>query len=347
MKRFFMILITGIFVVGSSVAVSVDQTLAVVNGEPIFASEFNSIFLPILERYKQNVLVSEQSEQKINQLKDEVLSQKINDILLKQEVKKQKIKIVKKEIQDAVNEVKRKFANESEFNAGLKRENITISELEKALGDQLAIIKLFRQSLENKIKMPTEIEVKALYDKIIINMKGGKTGISSEDDEIVANITNELKRMFGEQIRLRQIFISCPKDATVAQIKAAQTKVATVKRELHGQTFADVASQYSEDPVSKPRNGDLGIVAKGDLPLTIDKTVFAMKVGDYTKEPIKTDAGYYFIKVEEKRAKRDITFDGIKNDLTEILYKNNVMDAQNEYVNGLKSKTNIKINKNW
>ena len=325
----------------------VDKTLAVVNGEPILSSEFNNLFAPIYEQYEKATPKSSQTIQKENELKDLVLNQKIDDVLLKQQAKKQNVKVSKKEIQDGLAEIKKRFSSDAEFKSELKKENITIADFEKKLNDQIAIMKLVKQNVEPKVKTPTEVEAKALYDKINVKMKGGKTNLSPEDDFLVETLATALKRMSGEQLKLRQIFINCSKGASQAEVKVALEKVATVKKELQKKAFSDVAAEYSEDPVSKGRNGDLGLVAKDDLLPNISKVVFSMKVGDYTKEPIKTDTGYHFVKVEEKRAKRDINFDDVKGDILELLYQANARVAYNEYINSLKSKANIKINKTW
>ncbi|MDR1122511.1 MAG: SurA N-terminal domain-containing protein [Endomicrobium sp.] len=324
-----------------------DKTLAVINGEPIFESEFNTIFIPLLEEYRQNIPTSEQTEQKENELREMVLNQKITEIVLKQEAKKQNIKPSKNDIQEGITEIKKRFTNDSEFTSELKKENMTMSDFEKKISEQVAIRKLLKQNLESKIQMPTEIETRALYDMVTIKIKDAKTNLHHEEDALVSNLAIIFKRLSSEQIRVRQIFINLPKGANNDTVKVAQAKVATIKKELQRQTFADIAGQYSEDPASRPRNGDLGIVAKGDLLPVLDKTAFSMKVGDYTKEPIKTDIGLFFLKIEEKYAKKDIIFNDVKNDITEILVHNRVSKAQNKYIDELKSKANIKINKTW
>jgi parvulin-like peptidyl-prolyl isomerase len=350
MRRIFVILVAMFFVAGNIFAtleVS-DQPVAIVNGSPIFRTYFDRVFLSTAEEYKQALPASEQSEQKLNALKDMILNQEIDFVILKQEAKKQKIKITKKEIQDAISKIKKKFKNEFEFDVELKKENITNLEFERRLAAQLAIIKLIRQSVESKIEMPTEIEVKTLYDSVINKIKKVEpTILESEDDVLISNLTNILKRVSGEQAKLRQIFIKCPKGTTSEQVKAAQVKIIEIKKELKRKTFNEVARMYSEDQTSKARSGDLGLVAKVDLPYNVSTPVFAMKIGEYTKEPIKTDLGYHFIKVEERRTKREITFDDVKNDFAEVLYQNNAKKAYTAYVDGLKSKANIKINKNW
>jgi parvulin-like peptidyl-prolyl isomerase len=325
-----------------------DKTLAVVNGEPIFTSDFNNALLPVLEQYKQSVPAAQQNDARTNEIKDAVLNQKIEELLLKQEVKKQKIKISKKEIQEGVEQVKKRFQNPADFDAELKKENLSLSAFEKRLSDQLAAMKLVRQSVESKVKPPTIEQVQAFYDKVQIKMKGGETGLLPVDDQLASNLAAYLTRASGEQVRLRQIFIALPKDASSEEKKAALARVENVKKAIKdGEAFADVASKYSEDAASKARGGDLGIVVKGDLLPEIDKKVFAMVVGDYTKEPVKTDTGYHFLRVEEKRASKEIVFDDVKNDIGELLYQNEARKTYADWINGLKAKANITTNKTW
>jgi len=325
-----------------------DRTLAVVNGEPIFTSDFNNALLPILEQYRQNVPADQQNEARYNEVRDAVLNQKIEELLLKQEVKKQKIKVSKKEIQDGVEQVKKRFPGEAEFNAELRRENLSISEFEKRLSEQLAAMKLVRQSVEAKVRPPTIEQIRAFFDKVQIKMKGGETGLLPNEDQLASNLATYLKRASGEQVRLRQIFIAMPKDASAEEKKAANARVENVKKALkEGGIFAEVASKYSEDAASKSRGGDLGIVVRGDLLPEIDKKVFDMIVGDYTKEPVKTDTGFHFLRVEEKRASKEISFDEVRNDIGELLYQNEARKTYMEWINDLKSKANITTNKTW
>jgi len=355
LKKSFAALIAAVFMMGTMGTAFaagsdvVDQTLAVVNGEPIFTSEFNAVLIPMLEQYKQSVPQDQQTEARINEFKTAVLNQKIEEVLLRQEAKKQKIKVSKKEIQDGIDQIRKRFANESEFNAELKKENLSMADFEKKLSDQLAVMKLVRQSIDAKVKAPTEDEVRAFYDKVQIKMKGGETGLSKEDEELAANLANFMKRMSGEQVRLRQIFISSPKGATKEQEKAALARVDNVKKELAKGTddFATLATKFSEDPASKGKGGDIGVVVKGDLPKEIDTVVFNMHVGEVTKEPVRTDNGFHFLRVEEKRASKTFTFDEVKNDIAQLLYQNESKKAYTAWVNDLKAKADIKINKTW
>ncbi|MDR0977710.1 MAG: SurA N-terminal domain-containing protein, partial [Endomicrobium sp.] len=280
-----------------------DKTLAVINGEPIFESEFNTIFIPLWEEYKQNTPVSEQTQKKENELKEIILNQKIAEIILKQETEKQKIKVSKREIEKYIGEIKKHFANEGEFKAELKKENISMPDFEKNISKQLAIRKLLKQNVEPKIHMPTEEQSKAVYNKIVAKLKNRNMKLPAKEEAVISNLAAILKKTSGEHIKIRQIFVSLPKGADAQTVKSASLKIAAIKKQLQKQTFSDVAAEYSDDPVLRQRSGDIGLVAKGDLLPVLDKVAFSLKIGEYTKEPVKTDIGYFFLKVEEKHAK--------------------------------------------
>jgi parvulin-like peptidyl-prolyl isomerase len=331
-----------------SISNASDQTFAIVNGTPIFASEFNSIFSSILEQYKQNFSISEQTEDEINKLKNVVLDKKIESLLLKEEIKNQKIRVSKKEIQNVINDIKKRYKDENEFKTiELEKESLSMAEFERRLNEEIEVKKLVDRFVIANLVPPTEAEIKDVYDKAIVIAKSKKINLSSDNDSIIVYIANALKIASGEHVKLRQIFINCPKGSTNLQVKKVQNKIEFIKKELQKKTFAEVARLFSEDFDSKQRSGDVGIIAKGVLPSTIDNIIFSMKVGDYNKEPVKTDIGYIFFKVEGKFASKDVTFNDVKNDIAEILYQNKLQKAYSEYVNNLKSKANIKINKIW
>lgn len=326
----------------------VDKTLAIVNGEPLMSSEFNKILEPMIQQYRAMTPLTEQTDAKLNELKNQILEQKIEQIVLTQEAKKQKIKIVKRELDEAVNQVKKRFPNEEAFQTELKNEGLSQIQFEKRIEEQLMVQKLVEKEMKNNIKQPSEMEVRKFYDDVRSKMEGKNLGLPKEEEETIDAVAKLLKRMSSEQVRVCQIYIKCDKNATEQDKKAAQGRVASVKKELaSGANFATTSEKYSEDSVLKQRKGDMGFVVKGDLDKRLEEKVFGMVVGQYTKEPVQTDSGYHFLRVTESRASSSFTFEDVRNDLAEVLYRQNGKKLYDKWIADLKAKASVKINQVW
>ncbi|MCR4663406.1 MAG: SurA N-terminal domain-containing protein [Endomicrobiaceae bacterium] len=326
----------------------VDKTLAIVNGEPLMSSEFNKILEPMIQQYMAMTPVTEQSEAKLNELKNQILEQRIEQILLVQEAKKQKIKVPKRELDEALTTVKKRFPSEEVFQSELKKEGLSQVQFEKRIEEQMMVQKLVEKEMKNNVKPPSDAEIKKFYDNVRAKMKGEKLNLPKEEEETVDAVAKLLKRMSSEQIRLNQIYIKCDKNASSQEKKAAENRVANVKKELaSGASFSATSEKYSEDSILKQRKGDMGFVVKGDLDKRLEDKAFSMVVGQYTKEPIQTESGYHFLRVTESRASSSFTYDDVKNDLAEVLFRQNSKKLYDKWIDGLKSKANIKINQVW
>lgn len=70
-----------------------------------------------------------------------------------------------------------------------------------------------------------------------------------------------------------------------------------VKAARGGKDFGQLAKSVSSDP-SAEKGGDLGWIARGQLPPPVEKVIFALKKGEVA-DPIETSAGFQIFKVED------------------------------------------------
>lgn len=78
-----------------------------------------------------------------------------------------------------------------------------------------------------------------------------------------------------------------------------------------GGDFAKLAKENSIDP-SKENGGDLGYFVKSMMVPEFGDAAFALKKGEYTKTPVKTQFGYHIILVEDNRMQEKPKFDAVK-----------------------------------
>ena len=84
-----------------------------------------------------------------------------------------------------------------------------------------------------------------------------------------------------------------------------------IKQLNEGASFEELAKANSTDGTAA-NGGSLGYFAKTDVVPAFGEAAFNLKVGEYTKKPVKTDFGYHVIRVEEQRKRPPASFEEIK-----------------------------------
>jgi peptidyl-prolyl cis-trans isomerase D len=102
----------------------------------------------------------------------------------------------------------------------------------------------------------------------------------------------------------------------------------------NGESFADLAQEFSEDPVSAAEGGSLGEIGRGEMVPTFESALFALQV-DELSEPVKTAFGWHLILVKSITGGEVQSFDSVRSALADEI-KTELAEVQiYELVEGL------------
>ncbi|GAB4360076.1 MAG: SurA N-terminal domain-containing protein [Methylohalobius crimeensis] len=118
-----------------------------------------------------------------------------------------------------------------------------------------------------------------------------------------------------EQRRIRHILISVPPSASSDDKQKALTQAREIKQRLNqGEDFAALAGEFSEDPGSKTKGGDLGFVKPGELEGNFEEAAYSLSEGQIS-DPVETPFGYHLIQVTEIKAAKPKPFETVKEQI--------------------------------
>lgn len=124
-----------------------------------------------------------------------------------------------------------------------------------------------------------------------------------------------------ERVRARHLLLRVPPGASEEEVAAVRARAeAALARIRGGEDFAAVASETSEDPGSKAQGGDLGFFARGQMVPPFEEVAFSLEPGKVS-EVVKTDFGFHVIRVEERKAAEERSFDDAAREIAEELVR--------------------------
>ena len=105
-----------------------------------------------------------------------------------------------------------------------------------------------------------------------------------------------------------------------------------------GADFETLAKEKSTGP-SGPSGGDLGYFTRGRMVPEFEEAAFALDVGAYTEEPVKTQFGWHVIKVDDKRAVQPPAFADVENQIRSVMLRERYF----ELLNSLRDEAKVEV----
>lgn len=222
-----------------------NTVVAKVSGEEVKKEEFNKMFGIFKAQYERQ-FGTEIWEQELEGKKfEDVAREKLLDMLIDEKLQMMKaselgITVSDEEINSEIENAKKYFDSEEEFNEFLKQQNMTLEYYKESVKKELTINKLVEKLTGNIVL--TDEEVKAYYDANQSEFKSVKAS------HILLDTREEAEKI-------------------LERVKA-------------GENFAELAKENSKDPSAKENSGNLDYFRHGDMVEPFENAAFALKPGE-------------------------------------------------------------------
>jgi len=257
--------------------------------------------------YRRTVQPNQQvSDDEAMSAKLGVLDQMIVEDIMVAKAKELKIEVPATELDAAFNEGKQKMTDD-QFKQELAARNLSADDMREGLRRDLTARKVIEHEVTSKITV-TDQDINDFYqaNKAQFNLP--------EDSYRIAQIV-------VTSVKEQQIANRTGDDATTPQ--AAQAKVQMIMDRLKsGTPFSELATDFSEDPQSAPRGGDVGLIptsALRQVPPALRDAVVKAQPGTVSVVPM--EGGFTIVALIEKQAagQRDPSMPQVKDGITQTL----------------------------
>lgn len=198
--------------------------------------------------------------------------------------------------------------------------------LQKMIATKIVSQKAYADGLQNEKEVKDR--VKELEAQVVAEAYVHKQVEPKITDAKLKERYDQLSAKFKPQdeVRARHILVKTEDEANdiIKQLKG-------------GADFAKLATDKSKDTGSAKQGGDLGYFAHDAMVKPFADTAFAMKVGEISDKPVKTDFGYHVIKVEDKRKSSPPPMAEVKDQIANQLGQ----ELANDTVKALEAKAKI------
>lgn len=249
----------------------------------------------------------------------QVLNELVAITLLQQDAKSQGVTASDQEIQQALAPRKGSFPSEDAYKKALAQAGMTETMLRQQARDQIAVQKYVQSQIVPKVAVSDQA-AREFYDK------------------------NKAEMQVPERVHLRHILLRVqPGAAPADKQKIRQKADDLLKRIQGGEDFAKLAGEFSEDPSSKARGGDLGLVARGQTPPPFDAAAFALKNANDISPVVESQFGYHIIQFLERQPAATVPFEQVKERILVGLKQQQVQKLVQARADELRAKGKVQV----
>jgi len=305
---------------GSPAGEVVDRIVALVNNEVITLSEMEEAGRNLFQQVKQTSLPSDR-EENLKKAREEILAQLVEHKLLEQEIKKKKVEVSDRDVDQAIGDImKENRLTENELKMALAKDGMTFSRYRQRIRDDIGKMRLINREIKSKIVIKEE-DLKKAYQ------------------EDLKEYTDPL------EVKVQQIFLSVAQEASEKQVSAIYKEAQSLlERAGRGEDFAQLAKNYSQGPEAQ-EGGVLGFFKHKEMMPELEEAAFKLQPGGLS-EVVRSSAGFHILRVMEKKGGEPRPFAEVQNKIREKFLQAESEKQFKEWMKTLKDKAYVELRLN-
>jgi peptidyl-prolyl cis-trans isomerase SurA len=298
----------------SSNSAASEDIVARIDGTDITSAELEKQFQARINGAEQ-----QPSPEEAQDLKLQLLNQMINDQIFLELAAQQQLTASDAEVDVKFNEFKSQYTEEA-FQEQLKQQKMTVEDIKAELRKSITLDKLVNKEITSKITV-SEAEIKDFYEK-------NKASFNLPEAFHVAHILVTPVAEPG-QTNAKADDAKTPEEA--------QQKAARLLTDIQGGAdFATVARDFSEDAQSSPNGGDLDfqpIEALANIDPALAEGVQRLRVGETTRQPIRTRFGFHIVKLVNRDAggQKELTDPRVQAQIRQVIFNRKDQTLKSAY----------------
>lgn len=293
-----------------------NRIVATVNSDIITLYELNTSIKRLTGLNAEDLQVRD--EKNFYKVRRAVLNNLVNEKITDQQTIKLGIKVTEKNIQEAIEKVKRENnLTQEELLHTLRLEGITLKDYKERIKREIERFRLVNYEVKSKIVI-TEEDLRKYYRKH----------------------TKEYTETHKVKLARILLKIENPGDkGEIAKVKSLGEGI--LQRLKEGYDFSEMAKTYSQGPAG-PEGGCLGWIPFNQLDPTLKKRIAKLSPGKYTDLGV-CPFGIQIVKLIEEKKARIKPFEEVRDAIYSKLFKGKVEERYATWLNKLREKSFIKV----
>ena len=312
------VLLGGMLVPRTGAGDIVDRIVAVVNDDVIVLSDLNRAFQPLAGRIRALGHPMDRERRMLFKAREDLLNQMIDEKLADQEIKKYNVKVQEREIDNAIEQVKRnRMLTDEQLRQAMKLQGFTIEQYRQRIREEILRTRLVNSQVRSKIVI-TDAEIEKYY--------------------------NENTQKYGGAVKyhLHNLVILPSVLGGTTEVEAAWQILHSARQQLlDGKPFDAVAAEIRQQP-GGGKSGEIGAFPLKSMAPLIANAVKGLKAGQFT-DVLDTEKGPQIFYVSEISREEGQPLEAVADEIQQLLYRQIVDQKFSAWLKELREKSYIKV----